>query len=39
VKANTPIETARAQLIALKAEDGPEIITTLPHNSTKPAHW
>lgn len=34
VKANTPIETARAQLIAMKAEDGPEIVTALPHQTS-----
>lgn len=34
VKANTPIETARAQLIELKSQDGPEIVTSLPHRTT-----
>jgi signal peptide peptidase SppA len=33
IKSNTPIETARAQLIAAKAEDGPEIVTALPHKT------
>jgi ClpP class serine protease len=34
IKSNTPIETARAQLIAAKAEDGAEIVTALPHKTT-----
>jgi ClpP class serine protease len=34
IKSNTPIETARAQLIAAKAEDGPEIVTALSHKTT-----
>lgn len=37
VKSNTPIETARSQLIALKATDGPEIVTTLPHRTAEAA--
>jgi len=30
---NTDLETARAQLIAAKSEDGPEIVTAHPHKS------
>lgn len=33
VQKNTPVETARAQLLAAKAEDGPEIVTALPHRA------
>jgi hypothetical protein len=36
IKSNTPIETARAQLIAAKAEDGPEIVTALSNLAGRP---
>jgi len=37
VRKNTQIETVRSQLIALKAADGPELVTTPPvESATKP---
>lgn len=37
VNSNTPIETARSQLIALKAEDGPEVVTLIPASDAENA--
>jgi ribosomal protein S5 len=38
IKSNTPVETARAQLIAAKAEDGPEIVTAITDLAGRPGN-
>jgi len=39
VTQNKPIEAVRAELVAAKAEDGPEIVTALPKGNTSTSHF